>query len=41
MNPESLDKLSLDGKIAIVTGGTQGLGEAVAHLFADRGVAGW
>ena len=30
----------LDGKIAIVTGGTQGLGEAVLHLFAERGAAG-
>jgi NAD(P)-dependent dehydrogenase (short-subunit alcohol dehydrogenase family) len=31
---------NLAGKIAIVTGGTQGLGEAVARLFAVRGVAG-
>ena len=31
---------SLAGKIAIVTGGGQGLGEAVAHLFAERGAAG-
>jgi NAD(P)-dependent dehydrogenase (short-subunit alcohol dehydrogenase family) len=31
---------SLEGKIAIVTGGTQGLGEATAHLFADRGLKG-
>ncbi len=31
---------SLEGKIAIITGGTQGLGEATAHLFADRGLKG-
>lgn len=40
MNIESLKNLSMDGKIAVVTGSTQGLGEAIAHLFADRGVKG-
>lgn len=29
-----------DGKIAIITGSTQGLGEATARLFAERGAAG-
>ncbi len=34
------DKSSLSSKYAIVTGSTQGLGEAIARLFVERGAAG-
>ena len=34
------DPSSFAGKYAVITGSTQGLGEATAQLFADRGAAG-
>jgi len=33
-------KDQFNGKVAVVTGGTQGLGEAIARLLAERGAAG-
>lgn len=39
MDIASLQHLSMDGKTAVITGATQGLGEAIARLFAARGVS--
>ena len=38
--PPSFQRSSLEGKIAVVTGSTQGLGEATARLFIERGCKG-
>ena len=40
MNIDTFRTSTLKGKVAVITGSTQGLGEAVAHLFADRGASG-
>ena len=38
--PQTFHRSSLEGKVAVVTGGTQGLGEATLRLFRDRGCRG-
>jgi len=40
MANQTVGAVRLDGRIAIVTGGTQGLGEAIASDFVERGAKG-
>lgn len=37
---QTMDKQQFEGKVAVITGGTQGLGAATSRLFAERGASG-
>ena len=40
MTTNTFSKLSMEGKIAGMTGSMLGLGENIAHMFADRDAQG-
>ncbi len=40
VNDDTFRHASLAGKVAVITGSTQGLGEATARLFMERGIQG-